>query len=222
MGGFCCCPCEEDEGYILPSNPIYRHCMCLRYFLHQLFSGHVPTFQRLEGHTSASAVAVATPLTSTTATFSPANDSLSDTYHLVPRPLPFNSNDMIYSRSQHDGLISRREKITGHVTDHRRVRSGSDSDVELGSGKKLENLNIEDESDREKDLSAKTYSTGYVQGSLEDEDVCPICLDEYNPENPKIDTKCSHYYHLSCMYEWMERSDSCPICGKEMEFCEST
>lgn len=27
-------------------------------------------------------------------------------------------------------------------------------------------------------------------------------------------TGCSHHFHLGCIYEWMERSESCPICGK--------
>ncbi|KAG6708688.1 hypothetical protein I3842_06G094200, partial [Carya illinoinensis] len=44
------------------------------------------------------------------------------------------------------------------------------------------------------------------------EDICPICLEEYTPENPKILTQCSHPYHLSCIYEWMERSETCPVC----------
>lgn len=39
------------------------------------------------------------------------------------------------------------------------------------------------------------------------------CAD-YTPENPKIITKCSHHFHLSCIYEWMERSETCPVCGK--------
>jgi len=37
---------------------------------------------------------------------------------------------------------------------------------------------------------------------------------EYTPDNPKIITKCCHHFHLGCIYEWMERSDTCPICGK--------
>lgn len=39
-------------------------------------------------------------------------------------------------------------------------------------------------------------------------------LAEYTSENPKIVTKCSHHFHLGCIYEWMERSDNCPVCGK--------
>ncbi|XP_021905359.1 E3 ubiquitin-protein ligase At3g02290-like [Carica papaya] len=55
-----------------------------------------------------------------------------------------------------------------------------------------------------------------IQGYLQ-----PLCT-EYTPENPKIMTKCSHHFHLGCIYEWMERSDSCPVCGKVMVFDETT
>ncbi|XP_076959886.1 uncharacterized protein LOC143636094 [Bidens hawaiensis] len=56
--------------------------------------------------------------------------------------------------------------------------------------------------------------------SVDDEDVCPICLEEYTIENPRIITKCSHHYHLSCIYEWNERSETCPVCAKLMVFEE--
>ncbi|GAB2271732.1 Probable E3 ubiquitin-protein ligase rhb1a [Dionaea muscipula] len=52
----------------------------------------------------------------------------------------------------------------------------------------------------------------------EEEDVCPICLEEYDAENPKVLTNCEHDFHLSCILDWMERSDSCPVCDKEMIF----
>ncbi|KAJ8450246.1 hypothetical protein Cgig2_033440 [Carnegiea gigantea] len=41
---------------------------------------------------------------------------------------------------------------------------------------------------------------------------------EYDTENPKMITNCEHDFHLSCLLEWMERSDSCPVCDKEMIF----
>ncbi|KAI3503721.1 hypothetical protein L1887_32170 [Cichorium endivia] len=58
--------------------------------------------------------------------------------------------------------------------------------------------------------------------SVDDEDICPICLEEYTSENPRIVTKCSHHYHLSCIYEWNERSKTCPVCSKLMVFKEMT
>ncbi|KAG0448935.1 hypothetical protein HPP92_027559 [Vanilla planifolia] len=51
----------------------------------------------------------------------------------------------------------------------------------------------------------------------EDEDVCPTCLEEYDAENPRIITKCKHHFHLSCILEWLERSNTCAICDKIME-----
>lgn len=47
---------------------------------------------------------------------------------------------------------------------------------------------------------------------------CLAFLAEYTSENPKIVTKCSHHFHLGCIYEWMERSENCPVCGKVSSF----
>ncbi|KAG0472925.1 hypothetical protein HPP92_014782 [Vanilla planifolia] len=48
----------------------------------------------------------------------------------------------------------------------------------------------------------------------EDEDVCPTCLEEYDAENPRIITKMQTSFHLSCILEWLERSNTCAICDK--------
>ncbi|KAJ0255173.1 RING/U-box superfamily protein [Hirschfeldia incana] len=53
---------------------------------------------------------------------------------------------------------------------------------------------------------------------IEEEEDCPICLEEYDLENPKLVAKCEHHFHLACVLEWMERSETCPVCNKEMVF----
>ncbi|KAI3719828.1 hypothetical protein L6452_20733 [Arctium lappa] len=52
------------------------------------------------------------------------------------------------------------------------------------------------------------------------DDECLICLEEYTDENPRITTKCSHHSHLSCILEWQQRSELCPVCSELMEFEE--
>ncbi|CAH2080176.1 unnamed protein product [Thlaspi arvense] len=53
---------------------------------------------------------------------------------------------------------------------------------------------------------------------IEEEEDCPICLEEYDVENPKLLAQCDHHFHLACILEWMERSETCPVCNKEMVF----
>ncbi|XP_006661624.1 probable E3 ubiquitin-protein ligase RHB1A [Oryza brachyantha] len=48
----------------------------------------------------------------------------------------------------------------------------------------------------------------------DEEDVCPICLEEYDEENPSSITKCQHHFHLCCILDWMERSETCPVCDQ--------
>ncbi|XP_062230173.1 E3 ubiquitin-protein ligase At3g02290-like [Phragmites australis] len=228
MGGFCCSLCTEDfEEYVHPSNPIYRQCISLRHFVHNIFGGYTATFQRLESRPSNPAQGVA-PLGSTNPSASITDNSLAETYHLVSRPPPYDA-DPRYARVQREGLVSRREKSINLTQEESLAlrRNGSSSAIEhLASQKKRSSTETEAEykvhrSESTKSLSAKAYSSSYAVVTSEDEDVCPTCLEEYTEDNPKIITKCCHHFHLGCIYEWMERSDSCPICGKEMEFCES-
>ncbi|KAL4638433.1 hypothetical protein ACB092_03G146900 [Castanea dentata] len=230
MGAFCCCPCDgELEEYTLPSNSIYRHCLCLRYFFNQLFTGYGTTFHRLEGRSISPPIQGASMVSSGIGTALPDNPS-NDIHLSVSRPVPSDS-DQRYSRLQRDGLVSRRDKSMMHFQEDsqppRRNMSSSGTES-LGFGKKWNGVESEEDSklshseSSEKALATKVaYGLAYMQTSSEDEDVCPTCLDEYTPENPKITTRCSHHFHLGCIYEWLERSESCPICGKEMEFCES-
>ncbi|CAM8956649.1 unnamed protein product [Rhodiola kirilowii] len=229
MGSFCCCPCGDDlDEYAHPSNSIYRHCICLRFFIQQLFSGYSATFHRLDSRSISSPMQGATSMASPgLATILPDNAS-NDSPLSLSRPLPYDAEQR-YSRLQR-GLVSRREKSSAHVQEDSQPlrRNSSSSGMEtLGSGKKWKVNDSEYEGiilseSSEKALSAKlSYGLTTIQPDEDDEDVCPTCLDNYTTENPKIITRCSHHFHLGCIYEWMERSESWPICGKEMEFCES-
>lgn len=40
---------------------------------------------------------------------------------------------------------------------------------------------------------------------------CSICLNTCNDEFG-IELLCSHTYHLSCLYTWVEKSPNCPLC----------
>lgn len=75
---------------------------------------------------------------------------------------------------------------------------------------------FETKSDGGKNSGKDSLQLNNYDASDTEEDVCPTCLEEYDSENPRILTKCQHHFHLSCILEWMERSDTCPICDKIM------
>ncbi|KAL4432534.1 hypothetical protein ABPG77_000471 [Micractinium sp. CCAP 211/92] len=93
---------------------------------------------------------------------------------------------------------------------HRRGSSGSGSSPEGGSPKAG---------------TAAASSKPARKGSRlhlgeEEEDICPTCLDPYTEDNPKVLTRCGHAFHLPCLYEWLERSETCPVCERPMQFEE--
>ncbi|KMZ68408.1 hypothetical protein ZOSMA_23G00630 [Zostera marina] len=201
MDALCCCSClEEFDEHAHSANIVYRNCMYLRYFFHQLFTGFETPFQRIDGRGTTSSVQEETHLTTANA-------------------------GTIAS-----GLVLRREKSLNHLQEKMQVlrRNGSSSAIEqLGYGSKQNTADSEgghktSYPETEKTLTMKSsFGLNYTGTASDEEDVCPTCLEEYTAENPKIVAQCSHHFHLGCIYEWMERSDYCPICGKEMEFCES-
>ena len=60
------------------------------------------------------------------------------------------------------------------------------------------------------------------QLEMDHETICPTCLDPYDDENPAIVAKCGHAFHLPCIYEWLERARTCPVCSRTMKFEENT
>lgn len=51
----------------------------------------------------------------------------------------------------------------------------------------------------------------------DDDNYCPTCLEAYTGDNPRVTAACGHSFHLPCIYEWLERAPTCPVCGRKME-----
>ncbi|KAJ3672191.1 hypothetical protein LUZ60_006912 [Juncus effusus] len=89
-----------------------------------------------------------------------------------------------------------------------------------GSGLTVQQvLASNDDNDSGQDLEKEPDGKGKMKEleSLqvtEEEDDCPICLEEYDKENPRYFTRCEHEFHLACLLDWMERSETCPVCDQ--------
>jgi hypothetical protein len=48
---------------------------------------------------------------------------------------------------------------------------------------------------------------------------CPICLTDFYEQElvtPCDDGGCGNWFHRECLFEWLDRSESCPCCRKDM------
>ncbi|XP_031093209.1 E3 ubiquitin-protein ligase At3g02290-like [Ipomoea triloba] len=228
MGATCCCLRDDCDDFANPNSSIYRNCICMRYLLQSLLHVYTSLF-----HREPRSITSSTQATASLSSAVSLDNSLSDMYRSPPRPLPYDA-DPRYFRLQRDGLVSRREKGSSHSHEETEPLRRGDIDDEtdsLSTGNKWDASCEEGSKDYNSKsslkLSTAKTTTGfahiyYSSSSSEDEDACPTCLEEYTEENPKIILKCSHHFHLGCIYEWMERSDNCPVCGKEMAFDETT
>ncbi|XP_072980696.1 E3 ubiquitin-protein ligase At3g02290-like [Typha angustifolia] len=222
MGSICSCLQAEDfQEHAYSNASIYSRCVCLRCLIQQLIHAYNSLFQ-------SGGVQAVSPSVQETAPLASVGSSMCDTYRSPPRPLSY--DDPRFSRLQPDGVVSRCHKSSGHLHEESQpLRTNTDIEVESESStKKCIGYNYDAETKLRchefplKQATKFTKGVTYYFPSSEDEDVCPTCLEEYIPENPRIIMQCSHHFHLGCIYEWMERSEACPVCGKKMVFSETT
>lgn len=131
--------------------------------------------------------------------------SIPDTYRSPPTPIPF---DVVLGAPQSADLEHIGQTCNG-------------SGFEKVACLNLKGFNSDDGTfpASPKKIGIEFQRSKFLKVSVtEEEDVCPTCLEDYDVENPRIITKCNHQFHLSCILEWMERSDTCPICNQEMDF----
>ncbi|KAL0924895.1 hypothetical protein M5K25_005755 [Dendrobium thyrsiflorum] len=223
MGSICSCFRVEDfEEYRNPYGSIYRHCVCLRFLSQRFMLMYALLLQRegLAAPSSSSSLVSVAPRT---------DESFSDTFRSLPRPLAF--DDPRFTQIHGAGPARRHDKPSTHSDEEsepvRRVKK--DDKIESTSlAVKLCGYNSGvstkccSESSLKHPSIERTGGATYMFPSSEEEDVCPTCLEEYTFDNPRIILQCSHHFHLGCIYEWMERSELCPVCGKVMVFKETS
>ncbi|KAA3449421.1 E3 ubiquitin-protein ligase isoform X1 [Gossypium australe] len=202
MGGCCCC---SSRGVEISSGPAY-------YYYPTASDERVP----LSSH-GVAASALSTGLLVDTN----LEVSVPDAYRPPPAPVPF---DAILGPPQTPSVAQIRSSKSDEAVQSTNVDSGQEtvaantretctkSEDTKGLGcKEQSDTEIESPKELEVELSKPVEP---VVSTKEEEDVCPTCLEEYDAENPKIITKCEHHFHLACILEWMERSDTCPVCDK--------
>ncbi|XP_042477270.1 probable E3 ubiquitin-protein ligase RHB1A [Macadamia integrifolia] len=207
MGGCCCCSSRRSH---LNAAPVYYYCPRTSEEREPLSSHH----------------GAASTLSSGLLVHTNLETSTPDTYRAPPAPLPY---DMDLGRPQTppvtQGGSADKSEDALQTTDTEAVRetiSGSGFETSdmcenlKESGCKIEkNSALASAKESEVELSKLNEP---IVSAAEEEDVCPTCFEEYDEENPRIITKCEHHFHLSCILEWMERSDTCPVCDQLMVF----
>lgn len=76
-------------------------------------------------------------------------------------------------------------------------------------------------SDLQKQMSAIMAKD--IEEDVDDE--CVICLEGFTAENPRMPTLCGcgenkTYFHLPCLYQWIEQDRNCPSCRERLRWEE--
>ncbi|XP_041015321.1 E3 ubiquitin-protein ligase At3g02290-like isoform X1 [Juglans microcarpa x Juglans regia] len=197
MESFFCCFHDKDPGETANVSS-QGNCTCPLCFTRNSFSKFAAFFRGGQMHALHSSPQEAA---SSTPNGAPA---YTEPATILSHPGTLVSNiDFRSSNLQQDELVKGLNKGKGDSSIHSELSSSTHTGEELSTDSSLK-------------FSLENTKAGdlYDDRALPEdhEDICPICLEEYIPENPKILTQCSHHYHLSCIYEWMERSETCPVC----------
>lgn len=140
-------------------------------------------------------------------------DSL-DTFRPPPRPLPYNDPQFSARMVQHP-TVSGHDKASTHIQKPEQPTESKNTDA----GSTCTAHKVSETSEKQHSGGSRIDGIQFCDSS-DNEDDCPICLEEYDYENPKTALQCNHNFHLSCIYEWMERSQVCPVCAEIMLFNE--
>lgn len=207
MGGCCCC-CSSKGVELNSSSPFYHYPVVSEE--HEPLSSH-----QGQASTLSAGLLVDTNL----------ETSIPDTYRPPPTPLPYDAN-LGHPRSplnNREDSGNKREppaQITNtEAVGERNISISGDTQAkELKESDCKMQTDIEEAEDLEGELDDADDLKKPCEPIAVVVEECPTCLEEYDEENPKIVTKCEHHFHLSCILEWMERSDTCPVCDQEMVF----
>ncbi|XP_057449985.1 probable E3 ubiquitin-protein ligase RHB1A [Lotus japonicus] len=204
MGGCCCCSTKQTE---LSAPPAY-------YYYPRVSEEHVP----LSAHQGAAPAFSGGLLVDTN-----LDTSSPDTYRPPPAPIPFDVTTQTPPVTQE--IRADKPNASPRTTNSNSIQetvagdihgvSAKSEDLKGSECKVQTDLELDSAKDSEVELPKLAEPIILVE---EEEDTCPICLEEYDEENPQLSTKCDHHFHLACILEWMERSESCPVCDKDMIF----
>ncbi|CAN4077694.1 unnamed protein product [Withania somnifera] len=207
--GNCCCCCGS-KGVELNGSPSFYRYPTVPEEREPLSSNHV----------TAAAFSTALLVDTNLDTSSP------DTYRPPPMPMPYETYvDRPRTAAGNPDGIKNRAAVqetnteTGGALNSADAAEAADKDSKGSEGNVQTDIQldvvkeVEDELEKSEELKKSN-----IPVILPPQEECPICLEEYDAENPKMSTKCEHHFHLSCILEWMERSDTCPVCDQETVF----
>ncbi|KAH0707473.1 hypothetical protein KY290_012433 [Solanum tuberosum] len=209
--GNCCCCCCASKGVELNGSPSFYRYPTVPEEREPLSSHHV----------TAAAFSTALLVDTNLDTSSP------DTYRPPPMPMPYetyvgrprtppgnpdgikNEAAVQETNSEAGGALNSADAAEAVDKDKKESEGNvQTADIQLDAIKE-----VEDELEK-----SDEFKKSNILVLLPPQEECPICLEEYDAENPKMSTKCEHQFHLSCILEWMERSDTCPVCDQETVF----
>lgn len=89
--------------------------------------------------------------------------------------------------------------------DRHHMFAGLDIDMPIGASK------VEIDQNTAEELYEKK------ENDEEEEDVCTVCLSNYEPGESLRKLPCNHVFHPDCIYKWLDINKKCPMCREDID-----
>ncbi|EAR83200.3 C3HC4 type (RING finger) zinc finger protein (macronuclear) [Tetrahymena thermophila SB210] len=83
----------------------------------------------------------------------------------------------------------------------------------------IDEIKTQRENQIKSEMEQITQGNKYEQFQLETsfkEQICAICLDDFEYDDLVRKTKCNHMFHEKCLYKWLFKYISCPMCNQDL------
>eukprot|EP00483_Globobulimina_turgida_P005488 UN05498 len=65
---------------------------------------------------------------------------------------------------------------------------------------------------------SSTMFINYNKDNAADENLmCMVCLEAFQPHDCIGKLMCNHVYHKQCIYSWLKKNATCPLCRENVE-----
>lgn len=138
--------------------------------------------------------------------------------HLVPKPLRKNSRRIHkrYTREIREGTVSTLEDMVRWVATLGSEVGATNATFGFEISEEMMNtLAVHESFDQfYKDMFKETSSITVLGTRTRQRVTCCICM---CARLTKIRVSCGHVFHRTCIQEWVQRKNACPICQRTLE-----
>ena len=138
------------------------------------------------------------------------------TYRFVKDCKPWNCFSIVLNTRTYDFETLKYSEyidLINNIKSNPKILNNQDFLGEINNNKRLwMNINYGNFIKNSHKINLNIWYKQYQNNWSNDENVCSICLCDFNNGKCIKNLKCNHFFHTNCIDAWLKHKPSCPIC----------